>query len=142
MEVLEGFKRDTYVHMDNGGHLWLISKNEVGGSKYFKCFEKTCGGTCVDNGCTVQVRREHNHAPNLEHIDHLKFLAKLRHLAATTNDSFKDIFSMSQRAHEDGALVAGGYHQCVHIMKSARSVQLPSVPKKMTDFANAMMDKE
>lgn len=95
----------------------LLSKNLLGGSAYYKCFEKSCHGTSIFNGHSVILCRAHNHDPNPDHVPHLLFLAKLRHLAATTNDSHKNIFSIAQLEHDDGALIAGGFHECIHVMK-------------------------
>lgn len=138
MEVLEGFQRDTRIFKDvHDDYLWLRTKT-VAEKSYHKCFDKTCSSTCVSDGFTVSMMRPHTHQPDASVVHHLKFLAKLRHLAATTNESFKDIFSLAQREHEDGALIAGSFHECVNIMKNARSAVLPALPKSLDEFASIM----
>lgn len=141
MEKFTGFKRDTFVFRDDSGFLWSLNKT-VDGSQYYKCFDPKCGVTCVVKNGNVSQRKPHSHAPDRIQEDHLRFLAKIRHLAATTSKDFKDIFSVSQAEHEDGALVAGSYHQNIRIMQGARWETTPSIPKRLLELDEEMKKPE
>lgn len=145
MEILEGFKRETSVYKDDTGYLWILNKKVPSGGQYFHCYEKDCTGTCSVSPIGELVKKRahsNNHRPDPAKLDQLRFLALIRKLAATTNDTFKDIFSVARRVHRQGALLSGSLHDNITIMKGARSAKLPEHPKSIIELGNVMLDKE
>lgn len=137
MEILQGQKFNTAVYMDAQSYLWLNRKT-VAAKKYLRCYVKECPASCTVDGLAVVLLVGHNHDADLAYVDMLLFKARLRRLAATTTSWYKKIFSESQLIHEEGALLAGGYHQCLKIMKTARAQQWPSVPQTLQQLADAL----
>lgn len=142
MEKIEGFLRDTFVYKDDNSFLYLKNK-DVGSKSYYKCHEDDCKATCIadEGGSSVFFNRAHQHMPNEAKLDHLRFLALLRELSATTTDSFKSIFSKATRMHQRGAVEAGSFWRNVDIMDGARKKALPKIPKSLSEL-NAIMDDQ
>lgn len=78
--------------------------------------------------------------PNPAQVDHLRFLEKMRHRAATTSEPLHSIFSACQREHELGASVAGNFYNCEDILKAARATRSPSLSKSLEQLDAAMKD--
>lgn len=148
MEIIEGFQRNKYVFFDKEENQLYLKRNTLGVDSYFKCWSdnkhSNCKGSCkVDNLGVKTNIAAHNHSPvRPNKVDLLRFLALLRHLCATTTDEYKDIFSLCQRKHEDGALIAGSLSANKTIMRGARREVTTKFPRSLVEFSNMMKKQE
>lgn len=137
MEVIQGHSKNFKVFLDARGFLWLLNKTTASAT-YYRCHTEACTATSVMVNGLHEQRRPHNHIVDSGAVDELRFKTLLRELAATTSRGFRDIFGEAQRTHEEGALRAGGLHECTAIMKCARAEQTPKVPKTLGELHAAM----
>lgn len=140
MEKIEGFKSNTFVYKDQAGFLWICTKI-MERARYYNCFYTDCKSKCIERDGSIVVRGVHSHILDPKKEDYLRFLASLRHLAATTNDNFKDIFTTCQIEHEDGALQAGSLRDHKHILQLARSGS-NVIPKTLLELDKEMQKFE
>lgn len=145
MLKIEGFRAGTVLYQDTETN-FLFKLNKVGenNTKYYKCYQDSCNVRISEKVSGERDTRQnsHSHPADLGQLRHLEFLTQLRHLAATTNDTYKEIFRRCRENNDEGAGFVGLFHQNASIMYKARTGTTKALPKNLKDFANKMEDPE
>lgn len=139
MQEVEGHTRGSKLFVSETGYIFNRSKDTTT-KQYYICNDRECPATVVGDGSTLKLGREHNHIPQHQQIDKLRFDQMLREQAANTTKPFQEIFTDARVAHPHGALLAGCLHDCAPLMKSARRARTPKVPKNLIELDEALND--
>lgn len=137
MELITGFKKNTFLYKDSHNYLYRINR-KTKGKIYLRC--KTCNVRAVlELDGSVGVRGTHMHDADLEEIAELLFREDLRHAAMIAPETnAKDIFNEVKLGHQTAAQ-AVSFDETRAFLYAAKSegMPLPHVPRTQDEVSDS-----
>ncbi|XP_052130167.1 uncharacterized protein LOC127751125 [Frankliniella occidentalis] len=130
MERVEGLSggRFVFLHLD---FIYLLS--HIGDVlTHVKCQVGGCQGSAAFSGDNVYPIREHNHGPDLEMLDLIRFKNELRRLARESSEDYRRLYDNASARFRLGAR-AYAFPAASQMMQRIRRAHVPPTP---TDLLN------
>ena len=146
LQVVEGTRAGSSLYYDNDCYLYFKESTRNGStmvSTYFRCRRKYCTARLVwRTGQQLCYSHKHNHSPEEEFLNDLKYRQKLRQRASVENIPLSTIYNQEQEVSPQLALSTRPYNGTVRkMMERARKKNLPKVPRSIQEIDNFIRDE-
>lgn len=134
MERLQGFHSNHNLYVDQNNYLYRVDRRR-NNNVYFRCRVSTCFARAVQRyqGNILRFSGMHNHTPDIENLNHLRFVQALRSRAVGDNGPLHGLYVGVEVEHHEAALATGGFFSMRGMMYRARRIGTPAVPRTLRD---------